>query len=175
MKLSMYVAISLDGFIAKTDGNIDWLAEDVSFEDTLNDEDYKAFYDSTDALVMGGKTYRQLLTFGDWPYPGKKTIVVSRTEKRSDLSDVFFSDASAEQIAERLELEGHQHVWILGGGEIHSMFLNAGLIDEMRIFVMPKILGEGIPLFAPPVSDGKWKLLETKHWRKNIVELHYAK
>ncbi|HBT75763.1 MAG TPA: dihydrofolate reductase [Planctomycetaceae bacterium] len=175
LKLSMYVAISLDGFIAKSDGNIDWLTEHGSQEDLENDDGYKNFLASVDVLVMGGKTYRQMLTFGEWPYRGKKCVVVSRTETKTDLPDISFTTDSPQQIVERLQNEGCRHVWVMGGGEIHSLFLRAGLIDEMRIFVMPKILGEGIPLFAPPIPDAHWTLLSQKEWQANIVELHYRR
>ncbi len=177
MKFSMYVAISLDGFIAKPDGNIDWLTEEASQADLENDNGYKDFLDSVDALVMGGKTYRQVLTFGDWPYRGKKCVILSRTDGRTagGLPDVSLTTDSPEQIVQRLRNEGCRHVWVMGGGEIHSLFLRAGLIDEMRIFVIPKILGEGVPLFAPPVPDVRWKLLSQKEWHSNIVELHYRR
>ncbi|HBT76551.1 MAG TPA: hypothetical protein DEB39_06410, partial [Planctomycetaceae bacterium] len=171
MKLSMYVAISLDGFIAKPDGNIDWLTEDVSQTDLENDDDYKAFLASVDALVMGGKTYRQVLTFDEWPYCGKKCVIVSRTETKADLPDVSLTADSPEQVVQRLQNEGCRHVWIMGGGKIHSLFLRAGLIDEMRVFVMPKILGEGIPLFAPPVPDVRWKLLSQKEWHSTPLSV----
>ncbi len=175
LKLSMYAAISLDGFIASPDGNIDWLTEHGSQDDLENDDGYKEFLGSVDALVMGGKTYRQVLTFGDWPYSGKKCVVVSRSGSKTNLPNVSFTADSPEQIVECLQNEACRHVWVMGGGEIHSLFLRAGLIDEMRIFVMPKILGEGIPLFVPPVPDVRWKLLSQKEWQANIVELRYQR
>jgi dihydrofolate reductase len=175
MKISMYVAISLDGFIAKPDGNIDWLTEEATQAELEDDADYKAFLGSVDALVMGGKTYRQVLTFRDWPYQGKKCVVISKTETASDLPGVVFTKATPEQIIGELRQEGHKHIWVMGGGEIHSLFLRAGLIDEMRIFVMPLVLGEGISLFAPPVPEVRWQLTSHKTWRSDIVELHYRK
>lgn len=175
MKISIYVAVSLDGFIAKPDGNIDWLTEDVSAEEVENDNGYKEFLNSVDALVFGGKTYRQMRSFGDWLYPNKKCVIISRTETESDLPDVSFTTDSPQQIVESLKNEGCRHLWVMGGGEIHSLFLNTGLVDEMRIFVMPIILGEGIPLFAPPVTDTRWNLLGHRNWRSNIVELHYRR
>ncbi|MDR0338049.1 MAG: dihydrofolate reductase family protein [Planctomycetaceae bacterium] len=175
----MYIAISLDGFIAKPDGNIDWLTEYGSQEELENDDSYKNFLDSVDALVMGGKTYRQVRTFGDWPYAEKRCVVVSCTETKSDLPGVSFTVDSPEKIVKILQNEGCRHVWIMGGGEIHSLFLRVGLIDEMRIFVIPKILGEGIPLFAPPLdgssADVRWELLSHKDWHSNIVELWYRR
>ncbi len=175
LKLSMYAAISLDGFIAKPDGNIDWLTEHGSQADLENDDGYKKFLASVHALVMGGKTYRQVLTFGDWPYRDKRCIIVSRTEAKTDLPDISFTTDSPDRIVECLQNEGCRHVWVMGGGEIHSLFLRAGLIDEMRIFMIPKILGEGIPLFVPPVPDVRWSLLNHKEWHSNIVELHYRR
>ncbi|MGL6226729.1 MAG: dihydrofolate reductase family protein [Thermoguttaceae bacterium] len=182
MKTSMYVAISIDGFIAKKDGSIDWLNDSDTEENAQNQEaksdcGYNVFLDSVDVLVFGGKTYRQLLTFGDWPYPHKKCVIVSRKETQTNLPNVSFTNDSPEMIVQRLENEGFQHLWVMGGGEIHTMFLNANVIDEMRIFVIPKILGEGIPLFAPPLNnlykEDRWELFNHQHWHSDIVELHY--
>ena len=115
------------------------------------------------------------MSFGNWPYRDKKCVIVTRTETKTDLPNVSLTCETPEQIAEQLENEGCRHIWVMGGGEIHSLFFRAGLIDEMRIFIMPNILGEGIPLFAPPVPDAKWKLLETKRWLGETIELHYEK
>lgn len=172
MKISMYVAASMDGFIARTDGSIDWLEE---IGEPPNDYGYQAFYDSVDAIVMGGRTYRQMAAAPDWFYAGKPVWVYSRGDFTSEIPDVFHAVSQPSGLIERLRSEGKKHLWVLGGGEIHSLFLRGGLIDEIRLFIMPSALGGGVPLFAPPVPDRRWMLADVKRWPHDVAELHYVR
>lgn len=172
MIASMYVAASMGGFIARSDGDISWLG-DTDVE--LQDYGYQAFYDAVDCLVMGGKTYRQIRSSHEWFYAGKPTWVYSRQPLIPDIPDVFHADVSPVDLVERLKTEGKKHLWILGGGEIHSLFLHEGLVDEIRLFLMPLALGEGVPLFAPPLPDQAWRLENLKRWHADIAELHYIR
>ncbi|MDR2981191.1 MAG: dihydrofolate reductase family protein [Puniceicoccales bacterium] len=171
MKISMYAAISVDGFLARSDGSIDWL-DAIGGEG--EDFGYGAFYSTVDAIVMGGKTYRTLVNAGDWGYAGKCTWVYSRKALNSGRDDVFQTNMPAPAFVEHLRSKGKQHLWVMGGGEIHSLFLREGLIDEMRLFIIPLALGEGIPLFAPPIPDMRWSLQRTKPWHGNILEMVYT-
>lgn len=170
MKISMYVAASMDGFIARPDGDISWLG---NTEVELQDYDYQAFYETVDCLVMGGKTYRQIRASHEWFYAGKPTWLYSRQPFVVDIPDVFHADMSPVALAERLKGEGKKHLWVLGGGEIHSRFLREGLVDEIRLFIMPLALGKGVPLFAPPLTDRTWRLADMKRWNGDVAELHY--
>lgn len=172
MKISMYVAVSMDGFIARMDGSIDWLG---GIDAAANEYDYQSFYDSVDSLVMGGRTYRQIVSSHDWYYAGKPVWVYSRGAFACGIPDVFHANVPPPELTARLRQEGRKHLWVIGGGEAHSMFLREGLIDEMRIFVMPLALGEGVPLFAPTVPERRWKLTTVRQWGNNVAELRYAR
>lgn len=172
MKISMYVAASIDGFIARPNGDIDWLE---SIEGVAEDYGYQAFYETVDCLVMGGKTYRQMHAFPEWPYAGKPTWIYSRSPFVADIPDVFHLDTPPSALIERLKNEGKRHLWVLGGGEIHTMFLRDGFIDEMHLFIMPLALGKGVPLFAPPLRDQRWRLADLRRWNGDVVELRYIR
>lgn len=171
MKISMYVAASMDGFIARADGAIDWLG---SAAEAAEDYDYRDFYASVDVLAMGAKTYRQILAH-EWLYAGKPVWVYSRGELSSDIPGVRRADLEPAALAESLRRENHRHLWVVGGGDIHSLFLRAGLIDEIRLFVMPLALGRGVPLFAPPIADQRWTLAEARRWPHEVAELRYVR
>ena len=172
MKTSMYVAASLDGFIARPDGDISWLE---SIEGAAEDYGYQDFYETVDCLVMGGKTFRQMCAFSKWPYTGKATWVYSRSPVLTDIPGVFHVGMPPKILVKQLKDEGKQHLWVLGGGEIHSLFLRAGFIDEIRLFIMPLALGEGIPLFAPPLQGRRWRLADLRRWNGDMAELRYVR
>lgn len=172
MKTSMYLASSMDGYIARKDGDIGWLG---NTDEELRDYGYQEFYSTVDCVVMGGRTYRQIRGSHEWFYAGKPTWVYTRGTFVADIPDVHHADLPPKELAKRLENEGRLHLWVLGGGEIHSLFLRQGLVDEIRLFVMPLALGEGIPMFAPPIPDQTWRLRATKQWNDSIAELHYAR
>ena len=172
MKTSMYVAASMDGFIARPDGSIDWLG---SAEEAADDYDYREFYASVDALVMGGKTYRQVAAFPDWPYQGKPVWVYSRGALDPEIPGVRRADVGPAELIQRLRREGRAHLWVLGGGDIHAMFLREELVDEIRLFVMPLALGVGVPLFAPPVPERRWRLAGVRQWPHGVAGLRYTR
>lgn len=172
MKTSMYVAVSMDGFIARTDGSIDWLA---AIGEPPDDYGYREFYDSVDAIVMGGRTYRQMASSGDWYYAGKPVWVYSHNDFAPKTPDVFHAVSRPAALVEQLRSEGKKHLWVLGGGDIHAMFLREDLVDEIRLFVMPTALGQGVPLFAPPIPERRWALANAARWPHGVAELHYVR
>lgn len=172
MKISFYVAASMDGFIARPNGDIDWLE---SVDGEANDFGYADFYNSIDVIAMGGKTFRQMRSFSPWPYAGKPVWVFSHGELPPADPGVSRAELSPAALVEQWIAEGKDHAWVLGGGEIHSLFLRTGLVDEIRLFIMPIALGEGIPLFAPPLNDFRWHLKSVRSWPGNTAELHYAR
>ena len=137
MKISMYLASSMDGYIARPDGDIAWLG---NTDEELQDYGYKEFYASIDCLVMGGKTFRQIRTSHEWFYAGKPTWVYTRGDFVADIPDVYHTAELPDNLVGRLRKEGKTHLWVLGGGEIHSLFLRRALVDEIRLFVMSDII-----------------------------------
>ena len=135
MKKSVYIATSLDGFIARKNGSLDWLPG--SDGESRGDEDYgyHAFMDSVDVLVMGRNTYELVLSFGEWSYGDKKVIVLSHslTELSPTLPDtVELLSCSPQELVAQLQTSGVKHIYVDGGKTIQG-FLRAGLIDEIII------------------------------------------
>jgi len=166
----LYIAVSLDGYIARKDGGIEWLAG-VERPDT--DYGYAAFYRSVDAALMGRKTWELALSFGDWPYPGKPSYVFTRQKLTSGRNDVTFTSAAPGQLLEELETRGCRRVWLVGGAELVAAFQKARLIDEYIVSVIPVILGEGIPLFLPTGVEQGLELVGSQRYPSGLVQMTY--
>jgi len=164
----LYIATTLDGYIASPDGSIDWLDELASGNE---DTGYDAFYRTVDALVMGATTYEQVLTFGDWPYAGKQSYVLTRRELVSDRHDVQLV-ADMPTLLAAIERSALSKVWVVGGGQVAAEFMRQGLISEWMVAIAPIILGDGIALYqnVPPQN---LQLLSTRRFQSGLVELHY--
>jgi dihydrofolate reductase len=152
---SVFVATSLDGFIARSDGSIDWLNDANAAIPEGEDCGYKKFMSDIDTLVMGRNTFEQVLTFGEWSYGSTPVIVMSRRDITlpGDIpSWVSVSSESPDDLVQRLSTQGARHLYIDGGLTIQS-FLAAQLIDDITITVIPILLGAGKPLFGPLPHD----------------------
>jgi dihydrofolate reductase len=174
IKCSVFIATSLDGYIARKNGDIDWLP---NLDDGSKGEDfgYKEFFTSVDTLVMGRKTYELVLTFKDWPYSGKKVIVLSSKYPKLPATlagDVEMMACPPAQVVDRLSKTGSQHIYVDGGNTIQG-FLKAGLIQEMTITRIPVLIGDGIPLFGKLDQDMKFQHIETKMYRNGLVQSRY--
>ncbi len=170
-KFILYIATSLDGYIARLDGSIDWLP---SPEVDGEANSYTKFYNSIDALVMGSKTYEQVLGFGDWVYPGKLSYILTSRDLSTPRHDIFFVKGGIPEVIENINNQGYQRVWVVGGGKVASSFISQGLIDEYIITVIPIILGSGISLYQS-VPEVKLDLIELKSYSYGMVELYYRK
>ena len=168
-KVILYIASTLDGYIATPDGGIDWL---TSYEG--GNHGYEELMARTGALAMGSGTYAFFDDQDDWAYPDQPTwVFTSRQLETFEGADIHFTDRSpAEVIDEIREAAGGKDVWLVGGGILVAQFLRDGLIDEIQHFVVPKALVEGIPMFTEPVLDA-FEIDEAKVWSSGIVELRY--
>jgi dihydrofolate reductase len=148
----VFVGTSLDGFIARENGDIDWL---TAAGDELGETGYDEFFAGVDAMVVGRATFDTVSTFPEWPYAGKRVLVLSRTLLRST-AEVSHPDTSVHatlgDVLSVLRAEGRRRVYVDGGRTIQS-FLRAGLVREITITRAPVLLGSGIPLFGPLPSD----------------------
>lgn len=170
MKITLYIAASLDGFIAGPNGEIDWLSMvDIPGEDY----GYNDFYNSVDALVMGRKTYEIPAGEAEWPYPGKPSYVLTRQDLKTDRDDVIFVSDPVENVVESLRSQAFQHVWLVGGGELIRSFLAQDLINEHIISFIPVILGAGIPLYPPPNPQQRLELIGSQQFESGLVQAHY--
>ncbi len=175
VKCSVFIATSLDGFIARKNGDLDWLP---GSDGVAGGEDYgfNEFFASIDTLVMGRKTYEVALTFKEWPYRGKKVIVLSsgfpKEPKRLN-EGVKGTSSSPTELIQRLASSGSVHVYVDGGKTIQG-FLQAGLIQDMTITRIPVIIGEGVPLFGPLAHDIRLQHVSTRVYENGFVQSKYA-
>lgn len=172
---SVFVATSLDGFIARPDGSLDWLNEANRAVPQGEDCGYRTFVATVDVLVMGRASFEQVLTFDAWPYENLKVIVLthrSLTIPKRLADKVEVSSETPEAMVQRLSAQGAKHIYIDGGKTIQS-FLAAGLIDNLTITVIPVLIGAGRPLFGLVPSDA-WLVLESvKSYAFGFVQSHY--
>ncbi len=170
---SVYIATSLDGFIAKPDGDVNWL-HDPGYTIEGEDFGYNAFMKSIDALIMGRLTFDKVLSFGEWHY--KKPVIVLSKKRRVIpahlMGKVRFMDGEPPEILEKASKQGFNHLYIDGGKTIQQ-FLNAGLIDKLIITIIPVLLGEGVPLFGKLKADLKLELLSSSKFGNGFTTLTY--
>ena len=163
-KIILFIASSLDGHIARTNGDIDWLPQS-------GDSGYNEFYKSIDTVIMGKTTYDQVLTFGDYPYKDKKSYVFTRNNDLSkDENTEFVHDA--DKLVKDIVSNSEKNIWLVGGAEIITTFVNLGVVDEIILSVISIVLGKGIPLFINIQKEVKLELIKTTDYGI-LVELHY--
>lgn len=167
-QIILYVAASLDGFIADADGGVDWLSQEDE-----NDYGYYEFYAEVEALAMGRRTYDQVLGFGEWPYPGKTTYVFTSHPPAEGPAGVSFVETSPVDFAQSVAADCSGTVWLVGGGNLVEQFRQEQLIDEYRVFVIPIILGEGRPLSEGAGGHTHLSLAATRVYDSGVVELRY--
>lgn len=171
--LSLYIATSLDGFIARSDGRVDWL--DAIPNPTQLDYGYGTFLASVDTTLMGNNTYQTVLGFGgNFPYPDKVNFVFSRSE-RPNTPYVQYVTEDPAAFVRRLKQADGNGIWLIGGGQLNTVLLNAGLIDELIISVAPVILGAGIPLFGSTDTETQWTRTKTESFETGFVQSTYRR
>jgi len=145
-RIKLYIATSLDGFIARENGSIDWLTKYENNPET--DYGYSEFYASIGKVLMGRKTYEQALGFGEWPYREKKSYVFTRQKEsiRRENNVEFISEDIGEFV-HQLKGNTEEDIWLVGGSQIIKVFFEENLVQDLIVFVVPIILGSGIPLF----------------------------
>ena len=148
-RLIYYVASSLDGYIADENGGVDWLPDPVEGEDF----GYGEFYAGIDALLMGRRTYDQVRGFGDWPYPGKPTRVLTRRPLDDAPEGVEAITGTAQDVRQHFLDAGFENTWLVGGAELADLFREEGMIDEWIVTLIPKSIGGGVPLFGSPEEN----------------------
>ncbi|MGI0019677.1 MAG: dihydrofolate reductase family protein [Nitrososphaera sp.] len=163
-KVKLFIASSLDGFIAGEDGSIDWLFDDADYG-------YAQFYDSIDAVLVGRKTYEQAAGFGEYPFRGKQVYVFTRSPGKKDGNVEFVADAAG--FTQKMVGKQGGDAWLVGGAEIITSLLNAGLVDEIILSIHPVILGKGIPLFKDIEGRHGLKLVDSKAYPSGLAQLRY--
>ena len=171
----LYTAVSIDGYIADRSGNIDFL-DQPQFQIPEEDYGYNDFLKSVDTIIMGYRTYLQIINFeGEFPYKGKHTIVLSRDENITvaDEEIEVFTDSSITLLRD-LKKKGKK-IWIVGGGATNARFHSAELIDEMILTIIPTTLGKGIPLFRDNEGKSNWTTKNVTSYPNGLIQVHLAK
>jgi dihydrofolate reductase len=173
------MAASLDGFIARKDGRVDWLetADEFAAGDTMDPAAVEAFLKTIDCYVMGSRTYETALRFESqglgWAYGNTPTFVLTtRTLSRTRDSVQFHSGDLAEFVNDRLR-PAYRTIWFVGGGVLSAECLRLGLADELRYSILPVLIGEGISFFEKLDGDVALHLVEVKAYRNGMAELRY--
>jgi dihydrofolate reductase len=172
---SVYIATSLDGFIARVDGSIDWLLEANTIVPAGEDCGYAEFMSSIDVLIMGRNTYEQVAGFEPWPYEGKRVVVLTTREivfRQGPNIQLEKSSEAPQELLKRLSSEGCEHAYVDGGKVIQS-FLSNSLIDSLTITTVPVLIGEGRPLFGKVSNDVKLKLAHSKVYEFGFIQTTY--
>jgi dihydrofolate reductase len=178
-RVTIHMAASLDGFIARKDGSIDWLETSDEFADgaTMDPAFIASFLETIDCYVMGSRTYETALNFESkgygWSYGTKPTFVLTRRELPRIRDTVeFYSGDLADLVNDRLRPSFHS-IWFVGGGVVSGECLRRGLADEVRYSILPILIGDGVRFFEELDRDVALHLGEVKAYRNGMVELCY--
>ena len=175
-KIIVYIATSADGYIARPDGDVDWLDRPR----TAGDYGMRSFYRSIDTILWGRKTYELALEFQKQGIRGSefdanvKNYAFSRRPPRSGTAAVEFVTEPIPAFAKRLRATPGKNIWMMGGAGLIASFLDEGEIGEFIIHVIPIFIGEGIPLVQPRHRSIPLKLLGSRSYPDGVVRLHYA-
>jgi dihydrofolate reductase len=170
VNVSVFIGTSLDGFIARPDGSLDWLPADGG-----EPHGYDEFMKTVDAVVIGRKTFETVLTFDTWPYESRLVIVLSTTLSDAKVPSGAICElmtAPPSEVVARLSKRGIRHIYVDGGVTIRG-FLEAGLIQHLTISRMPILLGSGVPLFGHLPHDIRLQHVATQSYPSGIVKSEY--
>jgi len=173
------MAASLDGFIARTDGRVDWLETSDEFAggDTMDPAFIAAFLETIDCYVMGSRTYETALRFeaggAGWAYGDKPTFVLTRRELPRVRDSVQFHSGDLARFVNGHLRPRFRNIWFAGGGMVAAECLRLGLADEVRYSILPILIGDGIPFFEKLDGDVPLHLAEIKAYRSGMVALRY--
>lgn len=177
--VTIHMVASLDGFIARRDGSVDWLETSDKFEDgdTLTPEFVEGFLKTIDCYVMGSRTYETALEFEakgfGWSYGDKPTFILTSRELSKTRDNVeFYSGDLARLVNERLK-PAFPNIWFVGGGAVSGECLRLGLADEVRYSIMPILIGGGISFFEGLDKDVSLHLVEVKTYDSGMVALRH--
>ncbi len=165
-KIILFIATSIDGYIARSNGDIDWLF-------TESDYGFAEFYSKIDTTIMGNNTYEAIKALGDFPFTDKENYVATRNPNRNNEPHVKFISEGILEFVKGIKNTAGRAIWLIGGGEFFRYLQINGLVDEFIITLHPHILGEGLPLFPGLCKESELELLKFNSHESGIVSLHY--
>lgn len=159
--VTLQIAQTLDGYIAKKNGSVDFLDDiNSSFKD-----EFSKFVKSIDTIIMGRRTYEKMLEFGEIPFKDKKIYVLTSKDLSSNQKNIIFTSKSIEGILKK----ENSNIWLFGGSRIIQSFINLDLVDELQLYIVPKIIGDGIPLFLENEGLSDLKLIKHEQFNNDIL------
>lgn len=164
----LYIAHSIDGFIADRNGGIGWLAPYEAY-----DFGYDGFFAKVDAVVMGRKTYQECRKLGHWPYKGRSAVVMTKGPPIDGDGFAVFDERTPQEILIDLQHAGRKRIWLVGGGGPVRAFTDAGLLKRLILFQIPVVLGSGVPLWPPGKKTRTASLRRTAAHMNGVVETEY--
>jgi dihydrofolate reductase len=167
-EIVLFIASSLDGYIARENGDISWLFSD-------EDYGYKKFYDSIDTVIMGRKTFEKALQLEEHPFKEKKCFIFTRNSHitlHSSEENIEFIDNVFEFVKDLVNSDG-KNIWLVGGVDIISILINAKMVDEIILSIHPIILGNGIPLFKDIKREVNLKLVNSTSYKSGLLQTCY--
>ncbi|MDQ2871025.1 MAG: dihydrofolate reductase family protein [Acidobacteriota bacterium] len=169
-KIIAYLATSADGYIARPDGDVQWLDR----PHPPGDYGMAEFYRSIDTVLLGRKTWEMGVKLGQESFTGKKNYVFSRSHRSSKTKGVEFVTEEPGKLARRLKKETGKDIWMVGGASLIASFLDVAQIDDLIVNVIPVLIGEGIPLVEPGRRELPLTLQSSQAYPDGVVRLHYA-
>jgi dihydrofolate reductase len=164
-RCAAFLAVSLDGFIARPDGGLDWL---TPFQ---GEHGYTAYFATVDTLLVGRATWEVVAGFPAWPWEGKRVAVLTHRPLPARHGELVVSGTPAE-VLEKVSAAGARSVYV-DGGAVVSQFLAAGLLDELTLNLIPVVLGQGIPLFQGALGERRLALASSQAYPSGLVQLRY--
>lgn len=178
-RVTIHMAASLDGFIARRDGRVDWLetADEYADGETMNAAEVSAFLATIDCYVMGARTYETALAFESrgfgWAYGDTPVIVLTHRALPRTRASVEFHDGDLAALVNGRLRAAYRNIWVAGGGRLAAECLRLGLADEVRYSILPVVIGDGIRFFEQLDRDVALHLTEVKAYRSGMVALRY--
>lgn len=169
-QIRIYIAQSLDGYIARPNGSVDWLRPFDSV-----DYNYERFIAEIGTVVMGRKSYDLARSFGEWPYPSVRSLVITSGTLDDAPPNVTRVGADVPRLVAALRASGGKDAWVMGGAMAINAFLAAGAVDRIDLFTVPILLGDGIPLFTPGRPEIPLKLVSTETYDKGLARQSYVR
>jgi dihydrofolate reductase len=172
--VTLHVVSSLDGFIAKTDNSVSWLDTSGEVYEKGVSEWSADEASAIDCYVLGSRTYEHALELG-WPYGETPTVVTTTRKLPSTRNSVEFYSGDLKRLVDERLAPRYRNIWLVGGAMLCQSFLRLGLVDEIRLMVMPVLLGDGLRLFGGSSTETRWRLKDVVAYKTGLVELSYGR
>ncbi len=171
--ITLHVVSSLDGFIAKKDNSVSWMdSSGAVYEKGISEGDADDDVTSIDCFVLGSRTYEHALQLG-WPYGDTPTVVITSRELPSTRKSVEFYSGNLEKLVDEILKPRYRNIWLVGGAMLCQSFLRLNLVDEIRLAIVPVLLGDGLRLFDNSGFESRWQLKDVIAYKTGMVELLY--